>query len=297
MLFSVIIPTFNRLDTLKAAVQSVQRQTFSDFEVIVVDDGSTDGSFEWASSIAGVRAFRQPNAGPSAARNLGARHAAGDYLAFLDSDDLFVDDALSTYATAIANHPSPSVLIGAWIETAGFASAPGNSQPLRAKPFADYLEAAANGHHFQSGSGAVRRDCFQNAGGFASQLRCAEDQDLALRIGTAPNCVVIESPTQVIYRRHSGSLTASLSRLIDGAAAIIDRERSGAYPGGDRRRAERRAAILRLAIPINVAAAKVDRSSWKLFKQLAPWAIAHGRWKYLFGFLALRLRHAADSRG
>ena len=298
MQFSVIIPTFNRLELLKAALRSVQEQTVPDFEVIVVDDGSTDGTTEWARTQSGVRVMRQDNAGPSAARNLGARHATGNYLAFLDSDDLFFPDALATYAQAIAAHAQPALLIGAWIETRGFTATARVDTPLRCSAYQDYFAAAADGAHFQSGSGAVRRDCFERAGGFSSALTCAEDQDLALRLGTSPGCVVIDAPAQVIYRRHEGSLTANVPQLIAGATAIIANERANTYPGGDQRRAERRAAILRLAIPVSVAALRIDGArAWQLFRSLAAWALSAHRWKYLLGFPLLRLRHAMTPRG
>ncbi len=100
--FSVIIPTFNRVELLKRALDSVFGQRFKEFEMIVVDDGSTDGTREYLEDLgAAVKFWTQPNSGPSGARNTGVRQARGEYLAFLDSDDLWFPWTLDVYATVL----------------------------------------------------------------------------------------------------------------------------------------------------------------------------------------------------
>jgi len=88
---SVIIPTFNRAPLIKEAIESVFSQTFTDYEIIIVDDGSTDNTHKLISDFSSnkIKYFYQPNKGRSAARNLGIREASGEFIAFLDSDDLF----------------------------------------------------------------------------------------------------------------------------------------------------------------------------------------------------------------
>src|SRR4051812_6017095 len=101
MLFSVVVPTYNRLYLLSRALETVCAQTHADFEIIIVDDGSTDGTREWLASHGApvpVRVLEQSNRGPGAARNLGIREARGDYIAFLDSDDLWFPWTLETFA-------------------------------------------------------------------------------------------------------------------------------------------------------------------------------------------------------
>ena len=113
MLFSVIIPTFNRRRLLQYALESVLRQTFTDYEVLVVDDGSTDETKEYLATLGDrVRVFTQSNQGPGAARNLAIKHANGHYLAFLDSDDLWFPWSLETYASAIRNSGEPAFIAG-----------------------------------------------------------------------------------------------------------------------------------------------------------------------------------------
>src|SRR5882762_10102502 len=109
--FSVVIPAFNRRDLLEETLRSVRRQSFTDFETIIVDDGSTDGTREWLAGLGSeLRVFTQANRGPGAARNFAVRHARGEYLAFLDSDDSWFPWSLATYAQAIKTSNQPSFL-------------------------------------------------------------------------------------------------------------------------------------------------------------------------------------------
>ena len=104
---SVIIPTYNRLPMLKEAVNSVLAQHFEDMELIVVDDGSTDGTAEEMKRYGGrVRLLQHSeNRGVSAARNRGVLHAKGKYIAFLDSDDLWVKGKLKTQEAFLDDNP------------------------------------------------------------------------------------------------------------------------------------------------------------------------------------------------
>src|SRR5262245_55735540 len=110
-MFSVVIPSFNRVALLGSALNSVFAQSFTDFEVIVVDDGSTDQTMQYLRAFRDrLAAIRQPNQGPGAARNRGARHAVGAYLAFLDSDDLWFPWTLEIYRKVIQEHNYPSFI-------------------------------------------------------------------------------------------------------------------------------------------------------------------------------------------
>ena len=114
--FSVLIPTHNREEYVRQAIDSVLSQTFTDYEVFVIDDGSTDRTPELLRSYGHrIRALRQPNQGPEAARNRAAAQASGEYLAFLDSDDLLLPGALEAYDRIIRTLDSPPLMIGAMI--------------------------------------------------------------------------------------------------------------------------------------------------------------------------------------
>lgn len=113
--FSVIIPTYNRAKPLLEAVISVQNQTFQDFELIIIDDGSTDNTAELMQNIADqdgrVRYVYQENAERSAARNHGIELATGEYICFLDSDDVYLEDHLSSFYQTIQSHGQPISLV------------------------------------------------------------------------------------------------------------------------------------------------------------------------------------------
>src|ERR1039457_3175804 len=112
--FSVLIPIYNRRKYIRQVIDSVLAQTFSSFEVIAIDDGSTDDSVEILKTYGDrITLIQQPNSGPEVARNTGAAVAQGGYLALLDSDYLLFPNALATYDRIIRACDSPALIVGA----------------------------------------------------------------------------------------------------------------------------------------------------------------------------------------
>ncbi len=114
--FSVILPTFNRAYCLEKAIQSVLKQSFEKWELLIVDDGSTDQTFSLVKSIQKkdprILYCYQTNQGPAYARKLGLKHSKGDYIAFLDSDDIFKPNHLETRFQMIQTQPQTEFLYG-----------------------------------------------------------------------------------------------------------------------------------------------------------------------------------------
>src|SRR5215467_9498256 len=107
---SAIIPVFNAARTIAAAIESIQAQTFSDFEIIAVDDGSRDASLDVLASFGtAVKVLRQANRGPSAARNYAVRESSGELLAFLDADDRWRPAMLERLVAALDQHRDASM--------------------------------------------------------------------------------------------------------------------------------------------------------------------------------------------
>lgn len=179
-LVSVIIPTFNRAASLSRAVDSVLAQSFRDFELIVVDDGSLDDTIRLLSPLAGeLKLLRLEHRGmPGRARNAGAAAARGSYLAFLDSDDLWLPEKLT--------RQMPLVLAGArvchtrelWLRGGREVSQKGQRHRRQGDLFGDALVKCVIG----PSTAVVEKSLFDSAGGFREDLAVAEDYELWLRL-------------------------------------------------------------------------------------------------------------------
>lgn len=289
MLFSVIIPTFNRVSLLQQTLASVFAQTFKDFELIVVDDGSTDATPRLLSKLHHqIKLLRLENRGPGAARNSGSRYATGDYLAFLDSDDVWFPWTLEVYSRAILRGANPAIITGFGIPMTS-ASIPQDSLSLASMP---NLLTACTGPMPPVGgtpSVAVRADVFKRIGGFAELRINGEDVDLWLRLGTEPGFVRILQPPVFQQRRHVKSLNNNHVAQVEGATFIVTRERTGYYPGGRTFQLARRRILAAMARSISlecVAAGDLRNAFW-LVKETLPWQLRLGRLKFLLGFAML----------
>lgn len=285
--FSVIIPTYNRLSLLREAVDSVFAQQFTDYDLIVVDDGSSDGTREWLASLGDrVRVFTQPNEGPGRARNLGARQANGEFLAFLDSDDLWFPWTLQTYARCIHENPGCNWLAGrpTYFDCKG--KLPQSEGPLKYQ-LCECLFAAMPGEEVWVPTPAVafRRDLFTELGGF-SDLLIGEDMDLWLRAGCLPGFVRIVEPSVCAERRHPSRITHELRPTLSGINHILEKELSGRYPGGKRFKLVRTARISRATRSISVRCLDGPwiQQGWKLYRKTVRMNLRLGRWRYLTGF-------------
>ena len=287
-LFSVVIPTYNRAELLRAALDSVFVQELGDFEVIVVDDGSDDAT-EHVVRRYGERVtlLRQENAGPGAARNLALEHARGRYAAFLDSDDLWFPWSLQAYAAAIARHDAPSFIAGRPLrfrEAGELAAA--SAQPLQTRAFADYLASGDEWRWWGVSSFVVRMDQVRAVGGFARGRVNAEDADLALKLGISPGFVQILAPCTFGYREHAAGVTHDLDKTLAGTWMQVEAERAGRYPGGPARARERWRIATRHIRPVSMGclARWRFREAWALYRATFWWNLRLLRLRYLLAF-------------
>jgi GT2 family glycosyltransferase len=286
--FSVVVPTFNRRSLVAAALESIRAQKFDDFEIIVVDDGSSDGTAEYLKSYGkGMTLLTQRNRGPGAARNLGLEHARGRYVAFLDSDDLWFPWTLATYAALAAEHDDPAFISG---KPYRFDSEDGLGkvapEEANVTKFADYLASGDEWRWWGVSSFVLRTDALRAAGGFTEKNMNGEDADLALKLGAAAGFVQVLSPFTFGYREHSASVMRDLSKTLAGAHHLIESEQEGAYPGGASRARERWRILTRHVRPVSLdcIAQGRAREAWELYRSTLRWNAALGRWKYVFGF-------------
>ena len=184
---SVIVPLYNKRASVCRALDSVLGQTYPAHEVIVVDDGSTDGSADEVTRYGNaIRLQSQANAGPSAARNAGARASTGTQLLFLDADDELPPAALSNHAQVFMQQPLLDVSLGSWrnLDPAGAVTDEYVFEHLKGgQEFAFLARAAQEGFfNVETGSICVKRSFFDQIGGFDEQLRCWEISDFMLRV-------------------------------------------------------------------------------------------------------------------
>jgi len=226
---SVIMPAYKAVATIGAALQSVRDQTVRVHEVIVVDDGSPDDTAEHvARDFPEFRLLRQANAGPAVARNNGVMAATGDWLAFLDADDVWLADKLERQ---IPFTEDPKVAV-----VAGRVLGRGNTY---FHPTPDF-DALWDHNSISTSSVLLRREAFHAVGGMAAHLPPCEDYNLWLRLaGNGWRIVAIDAPV-VTYSPTDESLTRNLIRFAEAERICI--EETGATFGVPDERIRRRVA-------------------------------------------------------
>ncbi len=211
-LISVIIPTFDRLPMLREAVQSVRQQTLDAWELLVVDDGSTDGTSAWLRAQPDVRALSLPSRrGPSAARNLGAAHARGEYLAFLDSDDLFLPDKLQLQLTVLESDPDAPLCHGdeIWMRGGKELKQKKKHEKKGGSIFAHCLPMC----RISPSASVIQRRCFEQLGGFDEQLEVAEDYELWLRLTCRHRVSFVPRPIIIKRGGHADQLSEKYGQI------------------------------------------------------------------------------------
>lgn len=210
---SVIIPAFNAEHTIAETVQSVLNQTFTDLEVIVVDDGSEDSTLGVVSSITDprVKVFSYENAGVSISRNRGFAHATGEYVSFLDADDLWTPDKLEAQYSALQVNPQAAVAYswvdyidesGQFFRSASYTTANGN-----------VYERLLLNNFLENGSNPlICREALVDVGGFDPELSPSEDWDMWLRLAARYKFVAVPSP-QVLYRKSADSGSCNTPKM------------------------------------------------------------------------------------
>ena len=223
-LVSVIIPTYNRGWSLKEAVDSVLAQDFQDFELIVVDDGSTDNTPHLLAGYAeDLTVLRQKNTGVSAARNRGITLSSGRLIAFLDSDDLWLPEKLSSQVGFF--HSSPHARIcqteEIWIRNGVKV----NPKKRHQKGSGMIFERSVSLCLVSPSAVMIRRDLFDDVGLFDESLPACEDYDLWLRIGCRYPVHLIDTPLIIKRGGHPDQLSGApgLDRFrIQALVTILD---------------------------------------------------------------------------
>ncbi|AFY54116.1 putative glycosyltransferase [Rivularia sp. PCC 7116] len=231
MNISVIIPVFNGEVTIGETINSILNQTFRDIEIIIINDGSTDDTLATIKEISDsrIKIFSYPNAGLSASRNRGISQAKGEYISFIDADDLWTTDKLELQWKALQENPQAAIAYS-WTDYIDESSQFLKSG-RRIKANGDVFSKLLVINFLENGSNPlIHRKALEKVGGFDESLAAAEDIDMWLRLAANYEFVCVEKP-QILYRTSTSSMSANLRRQENACLTVT--ERAFSYPKAD----------------------------------------------------------------
>ncbi len=231
---SVIIPAYNAEGTIVETIQSVRQQTFQDFEIIVINDGSTDRTVELVQTIKDrrLKVFSYENGGLSVARNRGIVRATNEFIAFLDADDLWTADKLELQLVALQQNPEAGVAYS-WtcfmdVDEQGKAVSflPSPQYSFAGNVYKNLLVS----DFVHSGSNTlIRRKAIDTAGEFDPALKSCEDWDYWLRLATKWHFVVVPKH-QILYRRTPNAMSSKVEVMKEASLISIEKAYQAAPP-------------------------------------------------------------------
>ena len=223
-MFTVVMPVYNHQAYVSEAIESVRSQTFENWELIIVDDGSTDRSPEIIDSHAAqdprIVAIHQSNTGQALARNNAIARARGKWMVYLDSDDKYLPQALQNYHDYLKDHPDAKFIYGyrhRLNEDGTITKLPGKYQD-RVTDTKDLFQKIFLSHL----SICYRRDLLDKVGGYDAKLWCSEDYELYLRMSLHTKFEPIDKPTG-LRRRHTTNMSTQTGRSRMLEAGVLRR--------------------------------------------------------------------------
>ena len=222
---SVVIPTYSHRETVGETLDSVFAQTFRDIEVVVVDDGSTDGTAELLRPLAEqgrLRYVRQANAGQSVARNRGLHEARGAFIAFLDDDDLWPPDKLEWQVAALRARPDAVLVYGEprYLHPDGRLVERRRREPW---PEGDvYPQIRLANWIATPGQTLIRADVLRELGGFDAAIWGADDWELYIRLARR-GPFLFRPAVAILYRLHAGNASRQAVRHVLNYFAVVRR--------------------------------------------------------------------------
>jgi glycosyltransferase involved in cell wall biosynthesis len=227
---SIVLPAYNAMTYLPQAYQSALAQTFTDFEILIVNDGSSDNIEEWVAKITDsrVRYIPQKNQGAQGARNTGINNAKGEYVALLDADDLWEATKLEKQVCLLDENPEVG-LVDTWII---LIDREGNSKGWVHASTAEgqiWEEIIQEPTIICGSSPMIRRQCFEKVGVFDPSLRYAGDWDLWIRIASRYSFALVKEPL-VRYRLHPQNTSKNCRGMARDCRTVIDRAFASASP-------------------------------------------------------------------
>ncbi|MEA5553235.1 glycosyltransferase [Anabaena cylindrica UHCC 0172] len=222
-MISVVIPVYNGEKTIQETIQSILKQTFTDFEIIVINDGSKDTTLDIIDQIKDIRIkiFSYPNAGLASSRNRGLKIANRKYISFMDADDIWTPDKLEAQLNALIKNSTAAVAYswtdyidessqflrsGLYITVNGYA--------LPKLLFTNFLENGSNG--------LFLTQALRDLGGFDESLERSADWDMYLRLAADYPFVCVPTP-QILYRVSNSSMSTNINKMEEAGLKIINK--------------------------------------------------------------------------
>jgi glycosyltransferase involved in cell wall biosynthesis len=225
---SVIIPAYNAEQTILKTIESIQKQTFQDLEIIVINDGSRDQTLKILETISDKRlkVYSYPNGGVSIARNHGISNATGNYISFIDADDLWTEDKLEKQLLALQENPKAGVAYSWTVYMIESLETPNNicfiadeKATFTGNIYSKLLLKNFIGH----GSNILaRREAIESVGEFEPNLNFCEDWDYYLRLAAKWDFILVREP-QILYRKTVGTATCKASIMEKGGLYVINK--------------------------------------------------------------------------
>ncbi len=242
--FSIVIACYNQEGFIRETVESALSQAHPRKEIIVVDDNSQDGTADILKTFGDSIIFaRHPtNRGAAAARNHGASLASGEYLVFLDGDDVLMPRALEVYGRLV-NARRPKMILGRCTKCYGKVPEVKTADLQREIQFVEYADFLAKdrSYVYNSSTLVVDRSTFLSAGGWSPDIFYQDIQDLLNKLGVSGKMIIVLAPDTVWYRMHSTNAVRKIAPFIEGIYVLLAKARAGLYPGGRERWVERSA--------------------------------------------------------
>ncbi|MGB7444911.1 MAG: glycosyltransferase family A protein [Coleofasciculaceae cyanobacterium] len=220
---TVVIPAYNAMRYLPETMETALSQTYTDFEVLVVNDGSTDHTAEWVSQLTDsrVRIVSQENKGLAGARNTGVANAKGEYIAFLDADDLWELTKLEKQVRCLDENPKVG-LVYTWTALAD-QDGKSTGRVIKSHAEGDVWKELLEFNMVCCGSTPlIRRSCLEAVGLFAKDVTPSDDWEMWLRLASQFHFGVVKEPL-IRYRQHASNSSKKSQVMLETSRTIIER--------------------------------------------------------------------------
>ena len=244
--FSIVIPTYNASSFIEETINSILSQDYKSFEVIVIDDGSTDDTYEKLKKYKDkIILEQQNNLGDTEARNRGIQLAKGKYVVSFDHDDILLPFALKVYASVINKFHNPPIInatLYPFKKLLDVNSPEFEYESIQCRKMNSFFKKNIPLTFYNSNI-VIRTDLLKKINGYPNNSFAYSDYRLIFRIGDSTPFVAITKPATIGYRIHSSNNSSNPDFLIDGFIALVNDERKGKLAGGFKYKVDRRGLI------------------------------------------------------